>query len=286
MVDNEKKLEHHESNSREHESVTGVQITKSEDSAIKQRQELLDASKAFRFTKGDNAFTIDLGDGKNVQDRRPQLIATTDEGRSSISDVPIPLVQNSSQANAEAPVGALKRDLKGGVEQTDTVQESAPVNNIEDWGKRFNAFVHSRFAAMSLDGSCVHIEGIPKGYPGTVVELKGPGQDSTLITAPDGHVIGRNPFARPIDIKLPEELVPMTPGQVVNIEGKLVDDKTHQEIPYQISVTRDAGGGIIATGIYQNERGETVQVNLTGHNGKLPFDTGDRKDNSDSNSGF
>jgi hypothetical protein len=49
----------------------GTAITDKAENAVQQRQETLLAAKAFRFTKGDNPFTIDKGDGSTVKDRRP-----------------------------------------------------------------------------------------------------------------------------------------------------------------------------------------------------------------------
>jgi DNA-directed RNA polymerase subunit L len=70
MTVNDKHLEQKPEKSGDHQ-VAGTPITKSEDNAHQQRQEKLLASKAYRFTKGDNAFTIDMGNGEKVQDKRP-----------------------------------------------------------------------------------------------------------------------------------------------------------------------------------------------------------------------
>ncbi|HEY9680635.1 MAG TPA: hypothetical protein V6C86_03495 [Oculatellaceae cyanobacterium] len=54
------------------QQVAGKPITDKHDNAAQQRLEQQTAAKAFRFTKdGGNAFTIDFGDGKAVQDKRP-----------------------------------------------------------------------------------------------------------------------------------------------------------------------------------------------------------------------
>jgi hypothetical protein len=54
------------------QQVAGKPITDKHDNAQQQRLEQLSAAKAFRFTKdGGNAFTIDMGEGKAVQDKRP-----------------------------------------------------------------------------------------------------------------------------------------------------------------------------------------------------------------------
>jgi hypothetical protein len=66
---NDKHLEKHEQQTGD-KPLAGAQITKSEDSAVKQRQELIDGLKSHRITKDGNAFTIDMGDGETIQDVR------------------------------------------------------------------------------------------------------------------------------------------------------------------------------------------------------------------------
>lgn len=63
---------HLESHKQGDSQVAGKPITNAEDNAHQQRLEKQTAAKAFRFTHGDNAFTIDMGDGKQVQDTRPK----------------------------------------------------------------------------------------------------------------------------------------------------------------------------------------------------------------------
>jgi hypothetical protein len=67
--DDDKHLEKQEAKSGDH-PLAGAQITKAEDSAVKQRQEMLDVLKSHRITTDGNAFTIDMGDGGTVQDVR------------------------------------------------------------------------------------------------------------------------------------------------------------------------------------------------------------------------
>jgi hypothetical protein len=57
---------------KSHEApVAGRPITASEDNAVQQRQELLTAMKAFRFTKdSNNSFTL-IDSGKEISDKRP-----------------------------------------------------------------------------------------------------------------------------------------------------------------------------------------------------------------------
>lgn len=65
----EKQLEGHKGGDQQ---VAGKPITDKADNAHQQRLEQQSAAKAFRFTKdGGNAFTIDMGEGKAVQDKRP-----------------------------------------------------------------------------------------------------------------------------------------------------------------------------------------------------------------------
>ncbi len=70
MTINEKHLEQKHEKGGE-QQVAGTPITKTEDNAHQQRQEIQNAMKAYRFTKGDNPFTIDMGDGGTVVDKRP-----------------------------------------------------------------------------------------------------------------------------------------------------------------------------------------------------------------------
>jgi hypothetical protein len=69
VTTNDKHLEKQEAKSGDH-LLAGAQITKAEDSAVKQRQEQLDGLKSHRITKDGNAFTIDMGGGDTVQDVR------------------------------------------------------------------------------------------------------------------------------------------------------------------------------------------------------------------------
>ncbi|HEY9758826.1 MAG TPA: hypothetical protein V6C97_26900 [Oculatellaceae cyanobacterium] len=65
----EKQLEGQKSGDQQ---VAGKPITDKADNAHQQRLEQQTAAKAFRFTKdGGNSFTLDMGDGKTVQDKRP-----------------------------------------------------------------------------------------------------------------------------------------------------------------------------------------------------------------------
>ena len=67
---NDKHLEKHEQKGGD-QPLAGAQITKAEDSAVKQRQEMLDGLKSHRITKEGNAsFVIDMGNGDTVQDVR------------------------------------------------------------------------------------------------------------------------------------------------------------------------------------------------------------------------
>ncbi|HEY9680583.1 MAG TPA: hypothetical protein V6C86_03230 [Oculatellaceae cyanobacterium] len=72
MTTNEKNLEGLKPQKSGDHQVAGTPITNTEDNAHQQRQEKITASKAFRFTSGDSApFTIDMGNGEKVQDKRP-----------------------------------------------------------------------------------------------------------------------------------------------------------------------------------------------------------------------
>jgi hypothetical protein len=70
MTINDRHLEKEQPKSGEHQ-VVGAPITRTEDNALKQHQEMKDAIKSYRLTKGDNPFTIDMGAGEKVQDKRP-----------------------------------------------------------------------------------------------------------------------------------------------------------------------------------------------------------------------
>ena len=65
----------------------GTAITDKADNAVQQRQETLLAAKAFRFTKGDNPFTIDMGDGSTVKDKRP-IGANGEKGLPGVTALP------------------------------------------------------------------------------------------------------------------------------------------------------------------------------------------------------
>jgi hypothetical protein len=72
MTINDKHLEKEQPKSGDHQ-VAGTPITKTEDNALKQHQEMKDAIKSYRLTKGENPFTIDMGNGEKVQDKRPLI---------------------------------------------------------------------------------------------------------------------------------------------------------------------------------------------------------------------
>jgi hypothetical protein len=94
---NDKHLEKHEQHTGD-KPLDGAQITKPEDSAVKQRQELINGLKSHRITKDGNAFTIDMGDGETVQDVRA--------GRKPISVVqPKPFDVPSGGYNKDYAIG-------------------------------------------------------------------------------------------------------------------------------------------------------------------------------------
>jgi hypothetical protein len=73
MTTNEKNLESTKPLKSGDQQVAGSPISNPADNAQHQRQEKLTALKAFRFTSGDSApFTIDMGYGQKVQDKRPE----------------------------------------------------------------------------------------------------------------------------------------------------------------------------------------------------------------------
>jgi hypothetical protein len=70
VTTNDQHLEKHEQKGGD-QPLAGAQITKAEDSAVKQRQEMLDGLKSHRITKeGNSSFVIDMGNGETVQDVR------------------------------------------------------------------------------------------------------------------------------------------------------------------------------------------------------------------------
>ncbi len=86
---NDKHLEKHEQKGGD-QPLAGAQITKPEDSAVKQRQEMLDGLKSHRITKDGNGFTLDMGDGKTVQDvRGANKVASIVEQQPGRSDAPL-----------------------------------------------------------------------------------------------------------------------------------------------------------------------------------------------------
>jgi hypothetical protein len=81
MTANEKNIEGLKPQKTGDHQVAGTPITNAEDNAHQQRQEKLTAAKAFRFTAGDAApFTIDMGNGEKVQDKRPPRDTTDGHG--------------------------------------------------------------------------------------------------------------------------------------------------------------------------------------------------------------
>jgi hypothetical protein len=86
---NDKHLEKHEQKGGD-QPLAGAQITKPEDSAVKQRQEMLDGLKSHRITKDGNGFTLDMGNGETVQDvRGANKIAAVVEQQLGRSDAPV-----------------------------------------------------------------------------------------------------------------------------------------------------------------------------------------------------
>ncbi len=117
MSNNEKHLENREEHKSSEAGLPGVQITKPEDNKVKQRQEMLDASKAFRFSSPENQFSIDTGNGKRVVDNR----AFSAYHRSEVHP----------QVEAEKP-------------EVDHTQPGAPVSR---WGEIPDAFYNRVVAA-------------------------------------------------------------------------------------------------------------------------------------------
>jgi hypothetical protein len=71
MASDEKKIEHQQTEAGDHAHV-GKPITTPEDNARHERQQKLDMAKSFRLTNDkSNSFTIDMGDGSHVKDKRP-----------------------------------------------------------------------------------------------------------------------------------------------------------------------------------------------------------------------
>ena len=87
---NDKHLEKHEQKGGD-QPLAGAQITKPEDSAVKQRQEMLDGLKSHRITKDGNGFTLDMGNGETVQDVRGanKIAAAVVEQQLGHSDAPV-----------------------------------------------------------------------------------------------------------------------------------------------------------------------------------------------------
>lgn len=87
---NDKHLEKHEQKGGD-QPLAGAQITKPEDSAVKQRQEMLDGLKSHRITKDGNGFTLDMGNGETVQDVRGanKIAAAVVEQQLGHSDPPV-----------------------------------------------------------------------------------------------------------------------------------------------------------------------------------------------------
>ena len=110
MTGNDKHLEKHEQNGGE-QPLAGAQITKREDSVVKQRQEVLNGLKSHRITKDGNGFTLDMGNGETVQDiRAAKMTAVVVEQQANRSDA-----LQGSVSSANAVRAADKGDLKNGV---------------------------------------------------------------------------------------------------------------------------------------------------------------------------
>jgi hypothetical protein len=86
MTMNDKHLEKEQPKSGDHQ-VAGAPITKTEDNALKQHQEMKDAIKSYRLTKGENPFTIDMGNGEKIQDKRPLNEESSVEGIAGSRDL-------------------------------------------------------------------------------------------------------------------------------------------------------------------------------------------------------
>ncbi|HEY9680723.1 MAG TPA: hypothetical protein V6C86_04005 [Oculatellaceae cyanobacterium] len=72
-MSNEKQEKHIERTPQDSEhQVAGKPILSGDDNAAQQRLEKQTAARAHRFTKGDNVFTIDMGNGQTVEDSRPR----------------------------------------------------------------------------------------------------------------------------------------------------------------------------------------------------------------------
>jgi hypothetical protein len=268
-----------------------------------------------------NAFTIDMGGGQEIQDKRPISRKDADNisGEVQLTDGSIdPALKKENGLfpadwNASSPdnsskesqltggsidptlrtserdrsTDGLNRILEGKV-QEDTSDAERPPTNFQEWKEHLNRFARTRFATTTLDNQAIQIADSLEGYKGRVVSLTGSGQDQVLVKDEQGHVIGTKPNERPVHIDLPEQVIPIQPGDSVRVEGNIIETTTHQKIPYRLTITRSPGGHIYAEGEYTNERGDKIHVKVGGADSRIPFEPGQQQvpAESDPSSGF
>lgn len=137
---------HLESHKQGDSQVAGKPITNAEDNAHQQRLEKQTAAKAFRFTKGDNAFTIDMGDGKQVQDTRPKSGEQQQQTEGSRDLVP-------ARVDGSGKVDVLGKDGKWHPAGSIPHSQEMPIGDVEqDKNGNYHKIEHAH-TSQHLDGS-------------------------------------------------------------------------------------------------------------------------------------
>ena len=190
-INNEKHLEQQKPEKSGDHQVAGTPITNTEDNAHQQRQEKLTALKAYRFTKGDAApFTIDMGNGEKVQDKRPlKNSEQQNQSEGSRDLVPARMDEKTGKveelgkdgkwhkagsipASQEAHVGEYEQDKKGNWHKTEHAHTSHQTEGSRDLTPSRMDEKTGKTEELGKDGKWHKAGTIPPGQEATVGEYQ------------------------------------------------------------------------------------------------------------------
>lgn len=169
-----------------------------------------------------------------------------------------------------------KAELQPETTVVDTPKEQ-PHATQEQWAQRLEQFAHSRFATPTLDGNAMHLsDNWEDSYRGEKTSVHGIANDFTVqhqvqVDQRTGQVLGYGPDRhlannRPIGLNLPDEVIPMQPGDETQVSANLKVQGSNEVIPYRAVIGRGPDGEVLVKGQYYNSaHRQYIPFNLVGH---------------------
>jgi hypothetical protein len=262
---NEKNEQHLEKVSQTGEGqVAGKPILNGTENATQQRIEKQTAARAHRFTKGDNPFTIDMGNGSTVRDARPQSPQEHDKQllAENTVDEQNQRKQEQNQSDRAPLSGEVSNDVTDLIAPGHTVKftlrAGGGVNwqpaghwDPEEWNAQLKA-LHDYFTAHPERLNALAAEVKQNGGPLTLgIEAAEPPPQPHPHPSGDGShqkqwlvgsgLINGHPvqIGGPNDIKIPANAGPNTPvvlsttdGSGETIHGRIRVDRNGQKFFY------------------------------------------------------